>query len=208
MGKPIWGKWANNYDVAQLQVKISPWNFKWGIHPAVSEIGVLLVWTQLDKFLAHGQAYKGQMGKWPWQCTTTNATGPDNSTELRMEKIGQAITDIWVPQVWQPTPRPPGPWRQYPSSPEGWGVKSNHYKILYITQQDLESWNVQKMLRYDNQKRKNCSKMKGPLKALGQDICILKLAHGFIFTMLFTKCFGIWQKSKLPNRHLSNVMDV
>ena len=53
-----------------------------------------------------------------------------------MEKIRQAVTEIWVPQVWQPPAqpparppthlpaRPPGPWRQYPSSPEGWGVKS------------------------------------------------------------------------------------
>ena len=24
----------------------------------------------------------------------------------------------------RPAARPPGPWRQYPSSPEGWGVKS------------------------------------------------------------------------------------
>ena len=46
----------------------------------------------------------GQMGKWPWQCTTT---GLDNSTELRMEKIRQAVTEIWVPQVWQPPARPP-----------------------------------------------------------------------------------------------------
>ena len=73
-----------------------------------------------DKFLAHGQ-----MGKLPWQCTTT---GLDNSIELRMEKIRQAVTEIWVPQVWQPPARPPGrppePWRQYPSSPKGWGVKT------------------------------------------------------------------------------------
>ena len=34
----------------------------------------------------------------------------------------QAITEIWVPQFWQPPSRPQ-PWRQYPSSPEGWGVK-------------------------------------------------------------------------------------
>ena len=47
------------------------------------------------------------MGKWPWRCTTT---GLDNSTELRMEKIHQAVTEIWVPQVWQPPARPPGPW--------------------------------------------------------------------------------------------------
>ena len=42
-------------------------------------------------------------GKWPWQCTTT---GLDDSTELRMEKIRQAVTEIWVPQVWQPPARP------------------------------------------------------------------------------------------------------
>ena len=64
----------------------------------------------------------GQMGKLLWQCTTT---GLDNSIELRMEKIRQVVTEIWVPQVWQPPARPPEPWRQYPSSPKGWGVKSN-----------------------------------------------------------------------------------
>ena len=71
-----------------------------------------------DKFLAHGQAHIGQMAKWPWQCTTT---GLDNSTEFRTEKIRQAVTDIWLLQiVWQP----PAQQRwQYPSSPEGWGVK-------------------------------------------------------------------------------------
>ena len=78
-----------------------------------------------DKFLAHGQAHIGQMGKWPWQCTTW---GLDNSTKLRMEKIRQAVTEIWVPQVWQPPARPPGPWRQYPSSPEGWGVKMDTFR--------------------------------------------------------------------------------
>ena len=29
MDKPIWGKQANNYDAAQLQVYTSPYNFKW-----------------------------------------------------------------------------------------------------------------------------------------------------------------------------------
>ena len=59
---------------------------------------------KFDKFLAHGQAHMGQMGIWLWQCTPT---GLDNSTELRMEKIPQAVTEIWVPQVWQPPARPP-----------------------------------------------------------------------------------------------------
>ena len=75
---------------------------------------------QIWQVFGHGQAHIGHMGKWPWQCTTR---GLDNSTKLRMEKIRQAVTDIWVPQVWQPPARPPGPWRQYPSSPDGWGVK-------------------------------------------------------------------------------------
>ena len=57
-----------------------------------------------DKFLAHGQAHMGQMGVWAWQCTTT---GLDNSIELRTEKIHQAVTEIWVPQVWQPPAQPP-----------------------------------------------------------------------------------------------------
>ena len=61
------------------------------------------------------------MGKWPWQCTTR---GLDNSTELQIEKICQAVTEIWVPQVWQPPAQPPGLWRQYSSSQEGWGVKT------------------------------------------------------------------------------------
>ena len=44
------------------------------------------------------------MGKWPWRCTTT---GLNNSTELRTEKIRQAVTEMWVPQIWQPPARPP-----------------------------------------------------------------------------------------------------
>ena len=78
------------------------------IHPAVSEIcdpqSLGLICGKFDKFLAHGQAHMGQMGKWPWQCTTR---GLDNSTELQMEKIRQAVTEIWVPQVWQPPAQPP-----------------------------------------------------------------------------------------------------
>ena len=32
-----------------------------------------------------------------------------------------------------PPARPPGPWRQYPSSPEGWGVKTSFQFILYLS---------------------------------------------------------------------------
>ena len=46
----------------------------------------------------------GANGRMTWQCTTR---GIDNSTELRMEKIHPAVTEIWVPQIWQPPARPP-----------------------------------------------------------------------------------------------------
>ena len=62
------------------------------------------VWTQIvANFFTHWQAHMGKMGKWPWQCTTT---GLDNSTEFRMAKIRKAVTEIWLPQVWQPPDRP------------------------------------------------------------------------------------------------------
>ena len=93
------------------------------------------VWTQIvAKFLAHGQAHMGQMGKWLWQCTTT---GLDNSIKLWMEKIRQAATEIWVPQSGsRPPDSPPGPWRQYPSSTDGWGVKS-YFLYLNIKKASL-----------------------------------------------------------------------
>ena len=102
--RPNWGKIC--FDLCDLW----PWTLAW-----TSLLSLVIV-----KFLAHGQAHMGQMGKWPWQCTTT---GLDNSTELLTEKIHQAVTEIWVLQVWQLPARLPGPWRQYPSSLEGWGVK-------------------------------------------------------------------------------------
>ena len=37
--------------------------------------------------------------------TVHNYVGLDNSTELRMEKIRQAVTEIWVLQVWQQAAR-------------------------------------------------------------------------------------------------------
>ena len=44
------------------------------IQPVVSEIcdpqSLDPICGKFDKFLAHGQAHVGQMGKWPWQCTT------------------------------------------------------------------------------------------------------------------------------------------
>ena len=66
MGKPIWGKWANNYDSAQLQVQTSPWNFKWGQSiQRFQRYAFHKVWTQfvpnLTSFWPMG---KPIWGKW------------------------------------------------------------------------------------------------------------------------------------------------
>ena len=87
--------------------------------------GFQKVWLKpcfIWQVLVHGHAHMGQMGKGPGECTTT---GLDNSTELRMEKIRQAVTEIWVSQICQLPKRLPRPWWQHPYSPESWGVKIN-----------------------------------------------------------------------------------
>ena len=50
--------------------------------------------------------------------------------------------------------RPPGPWRQYPSSPEGWGVKSQWSVLLafsvgnpLVTGEFFSQWTINKDIR-------------------------------------------------------------
>ena len=79
MGKPIWGKWANDHDSAQLQ----------------------------------------------------------GSASLAAAR---------------PATRPPGPWRQYPSSPEGWGVKMvtlwNSHTVI-VKQSTINSPHIKLSMRSD-----------------------------------------------------------
>ena len=91
MGKLLWQCTTTNLDPGTRQVhKTLDWlNRSSGFRDLRSaKPGTSLC----QSFLAHGQAHKGQMGKWPCQCTTT---GLDNSTELRTEKIRQAVTEIY-----------------------------------------------------------------------------------------------------------------
>ena len=71
MGKPIWGKGANDHDSAQLEVLTIPHNFEW------------------------------------------------RKSVKRLQRYGFRKSGS------RPPDRPPAPWRQYPSSPEGWGVKND-----------------------------------------------------------------------------------
>ena len=98
VGKPIWGKSANYYvhNYRYRQVHKTYWAKS--IH-RFQRSAFRKVWFQFVPNLTSFWS----MGKWPRQCTTT---GLDNSTELRTYKIRQAVTEIWVLQVWQPPARP------------------------------------------------------------------------------------------------------
>ena len=75
---------------------------------------------KFHKLLAHGQSHMGLMGKWPWQCTTTGQeTIPQNFEWRKSIKRLQNYDSTSLAAA-----RPAGPWKQYPSSPEGWGVKT------------------------------------------------------------------------------------
>ena len=165
MGKPILGNWANNYDSAQLQVQTSPPNFKRGTSiqwflEICDPQSLDPICGKFDKFLAHGKGHIGQMGKWPWQCTTK---GLDNSTKLRIEKIRQAVTKIWVPQVWQPPARAARPPAQtvttIPLQPGGLRGK-NGFQIgighwVVVTNHQMPLWKKIHSVRIDL--LKNCS---------------------------------------------------
>ena len=86
---------------------------------------------KFDKFLAHGQAHMGQMGKWPWQCTPT---GLDNSTELRTERIHEVVTEIWGSQVWQLLAWPPT--RTVTTIPLQPGKSGGRYRVDTISSKD------------------------------------------------------------------------
>ena len=66
MGKPIWGKWANNWQCTTTGLDKSMELQMGHIHPAVSEIcdpqSLDPICGKFDKFLAHGQAHMGQIG--------------------------------------------------------------------------------------------------------------------------------------------------
>ena len=167
MGKPIWGKWANNYDIAQLQVQTSPWNFKWGQSiQRFQRYAFRKVWTlfvpNLKSFWPMG---KPIWGKWAndhdkqldklcfsalpslqtlfWMCilmckcdavwenkildlTVHNYRSRQFHRTLNGENPSRGYRDMGSASLAAARPAalpPAGPWQQYPSSPEGWGVK-------------------------------------------------------------------------------------
>ena len=128
----VFGPWANPYG-AYGQTTMTLHNYRSGqVHETLNGVNpyssfrdmhsskfgpnLLQIWQIFGPW-ASPYGANGQMGKWPWQCTIT---GLDNSTELQMEKIRQAVTEIWVLQVWQPTDCPPA---RTVTTPSGWRGK-------------------------------------------------------------------------------------
>ena len=87
-----------------LGIKVFPWKLYQSENGVCDESSPKR-WTVAETFAWRlGQPHMGQIVKWPWRCTTR---GLQNSIELWTEKIRQAVTEIWVPQIWQLPGWPP-----------------------------------------------------------------------------------------------------
>ena len=75
-------------------------SFRDVFHKVWTQFYLWQIWQVLGPWASPYRA-NGQM-----TMTVHNYVGLDNSTELLFEKICHAVTEIWVPQVWQPPARP------------------------------------------------------------------------------------------------------
>ena len=151
MGKPIWGKWANNYDVVQLQVQTSPQNFKWE-NPlsGFRDMRSAKSGPNRTQYVAIWQVFG------PWACPyganeqMTLAVHNYRPREFHRTSIGEKQSSGYRDMgsaslaAAHPVSPSPGPWRQYPSSPESWGVKRN-WRSRSIKPQTALDLNYDKM---------------------------------------------------------------
>ena len=63
-------------------------------------------------------------GKWAYDHNSAQPQGKTIPQNFERRKSVKRFQRYGCHKFWQPRARPPGPWRQYSSSPEGWGVKS------------------------------------------------------------------------------------
>ena len=78
---------------------------------------------------------------------TSNGENPSNGyRDMGSASLAAARPTARRParQSARPPARPPGPWRQYPSSPEGWGVKKVIRPVLIISHKvnRIYHWNM------------------------------------------------------------------
>ena len=123
MGEPIWGKWANKYDVAQVQVLTIHETLN-GVNPSSGFRGIRSAKSVWQIWQVFG----------PW--ASPYGANDHDSAQLQAYIIPQNFerrTSVKRLQRYgfrKSGSRPLGPWRQYPSSPEGWGIKSQWSVLL------------------------------------------------------------------------------
>ena len=117
----------HNYRPKQLHEILNGVNFKWGKSIAKTGPNLRQIWQLFGPWAspygANGQRTMAVHNYRPRQFHRTSG------------KIRQAVTDMGSASLAgaRPAAHPPGPWRQYPSSPEGWGVKKvrAHMKLIF-----------------------------------------------------------------------------
>ena len=114
--KPIWVKWANNHDVAQLQFETLQYDFE--KRTSVQQCRRCA--------LAHGQAHMDQIGKGPYRCTTT---GLDIAVELRTLEIRPAFTELYILQSLDPAITD---WHFLPMGKSIWGKWANDHAVARL----------------------------------------------------------------------------
>ena len=124
-GKPIWGKWANNYDVAQHRSRqvhetlngVNPSSSFRDMRSAKSGPNLWQIWKVFGPW-ASPYGANGHM------TMTVHTYRPRQfQRTLNGENPSSGYRDMGSASL--AAARPPGPWRQYPSSLKGWGVKRN-----------------------------------------------------------------------------------
>ena len=163
MGKPIWGKWANNYDIAQLQVYTSPLNFKWGKSiQQFQRYTFRKVWTQFvanltsfgpwaSPYGANGQMTMTVHNYRPRQFhRTSNGENPSSSyRDMGSTSLAAACPPRGHPPK-HPRGRPNHDDNTPPARRADWGVKSLIYVSSHKHQPMLPYWqqNVTRMKIY------------------------------------------------------------
>ena len=142
LGKPIGGKWSNNYDVRQVHETLN------GVNPSSSFRDVCVpqnldpICGKFDKFFgpwASPYGAKGQMTMTVHNYRPKQFHRTLNGENLSSRKPLQRYEFRKFGS--RPPARPPQPWRQYSSSPKGWGVKSwNDQALKYKWVSEWLNW--------------------------------------------------------------------
>ena len=108
MGRPIWGKWANNYAVVQLQVQTSPRNFKWA--KSIQQFHRCACHNVWSQFVANLTSFwpmgKPIWGKWAYDHNSAQLQGKTIPQNFERRKSIKRFQRYGCHKFWQPRARP------------------------------------------------------------------------------------------------------